>query len=72
VAYGIKDCGSLAMDPSFNYPELSGKAQYAAPVSSCSGSQECGASFTSNITGDDKEQLLKLISELVDAMKGGQ
>jgi len=55
VAYGVKDCGSLALDPTFNYPELG-----------------CSSSFTSNIIGEDKEQLLKLIGELVDAMKGGQ
>lgn len=55
VAYGTRDCSTLALDPSFNYPELAE-----------------GTSFTSNIAADDKEQLLKLISELVDAMKGGQ
>lgn len=75
VAYGIKDCGTLALDPSFNYPELSGVTQLTAasnPSGSACGSQGCGSSFTSNIIGEDKEQLLKLISELVDAMKGGQ
>ena len=73
VAYGVKDCGSLALDPTFNYPELGGEIKRAIPSSSCSGnSQGCGSSFTSNIIGEDKEQLLKLIGELVDAMKGGQ
>ncbi|MDF2654850.1 MAG: acetaldehyde dehydrogenase [Bacillota bacterium] len=77
VAYGIKDCGSLASDPSFYYPELTGAAvQYtgscsAASQSSQSCSQGCDPSFTSTINSTDKEQLLKLINELVDAMKGG-
>jgi acetaldehyde dehydrogenase (acetylating) len=67
VAYGVKDCSTLAInDPTFNYPELNSTA--AATASSCS-SQGC-PSFTSTI-GGDKEQLLQLINELVDAMKGG-
>ena len=67
VAYGVKDCSTLAInDPTFNYPELNGTA--AATASTCS-SQGC-PSFTSTI-GGDKEQLLQLINELVDAMKGG-
>lgn len=73
VAYGLKDCGALAMDPSFNYPELGGMISQPASASCCSGStQGCPNSFTSDIVAEDKEQLLKLISELVDAMKGGQ
>lgn len=76
VAYGTRDCSTLALDPSFNYPELGGGTQFSTPIgtpSGCAGSsQECSSSFTSNIVAEDKEQLLKLISELVDAMKGGQ
>lgn len=77
VAYGIKDCGSLASDPSFNYPELTGAAAQSVSnsgISQASGGscgQGCGPSFTSTINATDKEQLLKLINELVDAMKGG-
>lgn len=68
VAYGIKDCSTLAInDPTFNYPELN-LAAPATAASACS-SQGC-PSFTSTI-GGDKEQLLQLINELVDAMKGG-
>lgn len=73
VAYGIKDCGAVAMDPSFNYPELGGMTLQPAPAScSSSSSNSCTNSFTSDIVAEDKEQLLKLISELVDAMKGGR
>lgn len=76
VAYGTRDCSTLALDPSFNYPELGGGTQFSTPIGTSSGcagsSQECSSSFTSNIVAEDKEQLLKLISELVDAMKGGQ
>ena len=76
VAYGTKDCSTLALDPSFNYPELAGmtgqsagscSSSSAASAQSCG--QGCGPSFTSTI--QDKDQLLKLINELVDAMKGG-
>ncbi len=76
VAYGTRDCSTLALDPSFNYPELGGGTQCSTPIGTSSGcagsSKECSSSFTSNIVAEDKEQLLKLISELVDAMKGGQ
>jgi acetaldehyde dehydrogenase (acetylating) len=76
VAYGTRDCSTLALDPSFNYPELAEGTKCSAPAvtpTGCAGSsQGCSSSFTSNIAADDKEQLLKLISELVDAMKGGQ
>ncbi len=76
VAYGLKDCASLALDPSFNYPELSGIARGAEPSavqsSCCSGSsQGCVNSFTTNLEASDKEQLLKLINEMVGAMRGG-
>ncbi len=81
VAYGIKDCATLASaDPRFNYPELgatctSGStgcgslspAEYAAKSS-------CGVAETAPCTTcsdtPENEKLLKLISELVDAMKG--
>lgn len=71
VAYGIKDCSTLASnDPTFNYPEL-GTASPAIQVgvNCCS---DKTTSYASNTIGADKEQLLKLINELVDAMKGGQ
>lgn len=62
VAYGIKDCSTLASaDPTFNHPELSG-------------SQGCSvkspAAYASSNDFTDNERLLKLVSELVDAMKG--
>lgn len=64
VAYGIKDCATLASsDPTFNYPELS--------CSSC-GNNNTGstASVTVNNSADN-ERLTKLINELIDAMKRG-
>ena len=68
VAYGTKDCSTLANDPSFNYPELTGGA--CASVQAANTCSQGCPSFTSTI-GGDKEQLLQLINELVDAMKGG-
>ncbi|WP_342429386.1 acetaldehyde dehydrogenase (acetylating) [Neobacillus sp. FSL H8-0543] len=65
VAYGLRDCSTLASaDPTFNYPELE-----------CEKSVESGSettsSYTSQINIADNEQLLKLINELVVAMKRG-
>lgn len=69
VAYGIKDCSTLALDdPTFNYPELAGGANQSCCTAN---TQECNTSFASTGSFENKEQLLKLISELVDAMKGG-
>jgi acetaldehyde dehydrogenase (acetylating) len=64
VAYGIKDCSTLASDdPTFNHPELSGNygvgCSAASPVTNA-----LQDSFT------DNEKLLKLVNQLVDAMKG--
>ncbi|MBP6491501.1 MAG: acetaldehyde dehydrogenase (acetylating) [Clostridia bacterium] len=77
VAYGIKDCTTLAAnDPTFNYPELNCGTSCSAPVSQpsyCSGSSEgCSNSLTSTINTNDKDQLLQLINELVGAMRGGE
>jgi acetaldehyde dehydrogenase (acetylating) len=68
VAYGLKDCSTLASaDPTFNYPELS--------VNHCE-DQNCASKNTSSsntikFNDSDNEQLLKLINELVYAMKRG-
>ncbi|WHY79530.1 acetaldehyde dehydrogenase (acetylating) [Neobacillus sp. WH10] len=68
VAYGLKDCSTLASaDPTFNYPELS--------VNHCK-DQICASGNTSSsnnskFNDSDNEQLLKLINELVYAMKRG-
>lgn len=68
VAYGLKDCSTLAADdPTFNYPEFTlnnGEDQRcersaAADFASCA----------SQINLNDSEQILKLINELVAAMK---
>jgi acetaldehyde dehydrogenase (acetylating) len=65
VAYGLKDCSTLASDdPTFNYPELA-----------CHG---CGSADGKGTAPDtaanntqDSERLLKLINELVEAVKRG-
>ncbi|WP_350343936.1 acetaldehyde dehydrogenase (acetylating) [Proteinivorax tanatarense] len=55
VAYGIKDCSTLAVeDPSFNYPELNDVANNKGVAS----------------VDTDNEKILKLVNELVSAMKG--
>lgn len=62
VAYGIKDCSTLAADdPGFNHPELA--------TASTTGTVGCAAASGINpVGGDDK--LNKLLTELVAAMKG--
>lgn len=67
VAYGLKDCSTLASaDSSFNYPELN---NYEVK-------SETGCSTTNSalnglkIDCTDNEKLLNLVSELVKAMKG--
>ncbi|MGH4124006.1 MAG: acetaldehyde dehydrogenase (acetylating) [Clostridium sp.] len=61
VAYGIKDCSTLASeDPAFNHPELSSSYEVQKGV---------GCGVTSEASTDN-EKLLKLVSELVNAMKG--
>ncbi|WP_353893522.1 acetaldehyde dehydrogenase (acetylating) [Proteinivorax hydrogeniformans] len=58
VAYGIKECSTLASsDSSFNYPELNNVAK----------SSNC---FASPSIDTDNEKVLKLVNELVNAMKG--
>jgi acetaldehyde dehydrogenase (acetylating) len=66
VAYGIMDCSTLAStDATFNHPELSSSHDASQSVG-------CGvtSSETNNDSNDENEKLLKLISELVKAMKG--
>lgn len=61
VAYGLKDCNILASsDPTFKYPEL----QHDVITSKA-------ASYVSQNNNSDNERLLKLINELMDAMKRG-
>ena len=62
VAYGIKDCSTLASaDPTFNHPEFSGSLGCgSSTAASCSSSNDFS----------DNEKLLKLVTELVNAMKG--
>ncbi|MCB2290778.1 acetaldehyde dehydrogenase (acetylating) [Clostridium sp. CS001] len=78
VAYGTKDCSTLASsDPTFNHTELSGncEVQKGAGCYSISPDSYAAASVsacTSEVENDctDNEKLLKLVSELVSAMKG--
>lgn len=88
VAYGIKDCSTLASaDLTFNYPELSnccGSTQlascsYESPAAYVARSKnsvesccETPASSASINKGKENELLLKLLNEVVDAMKRGQ
>lgn len=77
VAYGIKDCASLALDPSFNYPELgiTNQTGTSTTESCATAAVGCGCGCGGNsgsVIGGDKEQLLQMINELVNAMKGGQ
>ncbi|MBU3128284.1 acetaldehyde dehydrogenase (acetylating) [Clostridium tagluense] len=66
VAYGIKDCSTLASeDPAFNHPELS--SSYVKQDVGCSTSPD---SYASKDASTDNEKLLKLVSDLVNAMKG--
>jgi acetaldehyde dehydrogenase (acetylating) len=62
VAYGIKDCSSLASaDPIFNHTQLSGSLGCGVT---------CTDSYKPSTSSTDNEKLLKLISEIVGAMKG--
>ena len=65
VAYGIKDCDTLASsDPTFDYPELKkelrDEKQNGQPSFSLNSSSE----------GDSDEKMMSLINELIKAMKG--
>lgn len=67
VAYGLKDCSTLASDdPSFNYPELN-----SCELKSESGCSAIKSSLDGlNIDCADNEKLLGLVNEIVKAMKG--
>ncbi|WP_312470183.1 acetaldehyde dehydrogenase (acetylating) [Neobacillus sp.] len=68
VAYGLKDCSTLASaDPTFNYPELS--VNHCVDQICTSGNTS--SSNTPKFNDSDNEQLLRLINELVCAMKRG-
>lgn len=67
VAYGIKDCSTLASDdPTFNYPELSEEygSQHSIGCNTLS-----SASYAPQDNCTDNEKLLKLVKEIVSAMK---
>jgi len=59
VAYGLKDCATLASsDPTFAYAE---------PSCSCDAQKSSGCC---NSAESDNEKLMKLVSQLMEAMKG--
>jgi acetaldehyde dehydrogenase (acetylating) len=61
VAYGIKDCATLASsDPGFNFPEL-------ATCTATSGCNHCSPAANDS----DNERLALVIKELLEAMKRG-
>lgn len=65
VAYGIKDCCTLASaDPSFHYPELDSCKTVTGTANSSEASASCPG-------GSDNERLAKLINELIVAMQRG-
>ena len=71
VAYGLRDCSTLAAnDPTFNHPELLCNSCGVEP--GVVNFKENNASVASENSGSDNEKLIKLINELVDAMKGGK
>lgn len=71
VAYGIKDCSTIAAnDPVFMGIMGGCCAPNPSAVNSCGHPTSAPSSL--NCSSDDKEQLIKLINELVSAMKGGQ
>jgi acetaldehyde dehydrogenase (acetylating) len=68
VAYGIKDCATLASaDETFNYPELSANSDISGKCNSCT----CEGTDTNAMNSVDNERLTKLISELISAMNRG-
>jgi len=68
VAYGIKDCSTLASaDPTYNHLELPSSNEVNKVVGCCATSPD---SYAAKSDCTDNEKLLKLVSELVNAMKG--
>ena len=68
VAYGIKDCSTLASaDSTYNHPELSGNYENQHSVVSGATSPK---SYEASSSSTENENLLKLVKQLVDAMKG--
>lgn len=63
IAYGIKDCSTLAtVDSSFSYPELN--QLHSKNESAC-----CTSNALNDISTDN-EKLINLVNEIVKAMKG--
>jgi acetaldehyde dehydrogenase (acetylating) len=80
IAYGTKDCSTLASaDPTFNHPEFSGSCGVQNSVACGSISPDAYAAAASVVSActsgtendcTDNEKLMKLVNELVSAMKG--
>lgn len=62
VAYGMKECSTLANDPNFDY-DFKNKSCYSG---------SCCSTPSSSLGIDDKEKLFHLVSELIDAMRDGK
>lgn len=70
VAYGIKDCSTLASsDPTFKQHEFSGNSGYGNQSSVGENSIDTSLCIPKEIYTDN-EKLLKLVKEIVFAMKG--
>lgn len=69
VAYGLKDCSTVAADdPTFNYPELNEYLGGAsAPVPAVAALED----FVANASDMDQEKLIKLVTSLVYALNKG-
>jgi acetaldehyde dehydrogenase (acetylating) len=67
VAYGLKDCSTLASDdPTFNYPEL---ISMGCEKDHCTGSGNENSSTNAKNNLYEDEKLLKLVNEIVDSLK---
>lgn len=70
VAYGLRDCSTLASDDkTFNYPELT--CNSCTAHNSEPSTFENSSSCAEKINCSDNEQLTKLLYELINAMKRG-
>ena len=66
IAYGIKDCATLALeDPTFDYPELNGTSP-ASCRSACEAPMDNVAAAAQTM---DKAQLMEVINSLVSAIR---
>lgn len=66
VAYGIKDCATLASaDPTFNYPELTGNESQCSAVTEKVQSALGGL----NMDSVDNDKILSIVNQIINSMK---